>query len=248
MDRGVEMEKRPSPNFDQRPEDRAPDMLLLHYTGMESAEAALARLADPASKVSAHYLIDEDATLYQLVGEDQRAWHAGVASWAGETDINGCSIGIELQNPGHEFSYRDFPDAQMQALVALAQDIVARHAIPAARVLGHSDVAPGRKEDPGALFDWHLLADAGIGLWPENEFACGEALQLSDGDAVRAMQQKFRDFGYGIPLTGEYCAETRAVVTAFQSHWRCGDVTGDADRGTLAVLDALLAEIQARAG
>lgn len=243
MSRGEEMEKRPSPNFDQRPGNRTPDMLLLHYTGMENSEAALTWLTDPASKVAAHYLIDEDGTLYQLVDEDQRAWHAGVAHWAGETDINGCSIGIELQNPGHEFGYRDFPDAQMEALVVLATDIVARHAIPAGRVLGHSDVAPGRKQDPGALFDWRFLAGMGVGLWPENELALGEALQLSDSDVIRAMQQKLGDFGYGIPLTGIYCAETRAVVTAFQSHWRSNEVTGDADGGTLAVLDALLAQI-----
>ena len=243
MDRGVEMEKRPSANFDQRPGGRAPDMLLLHYTGMESAEAALTRLADPASKLSAHYLIDEDGTSYQLVDEDRRAWHAGVAHWAGETDINGCSIGIELQNPGHEFGYRAFPEAQMEALVALAVDIVARHAIPAGRVLGHSDVAPGRKDDPGELFDWRFLAGKGVGLWPDNEFACGEALQLSDRDAVRAMQQKLSDFGYGIPLTGAYCTGTRAVVTAFQNHWRQDAVTGDVDGGTLAVLDSLLAKI-----
>ncbi len=235
--------ERPSPSFDARPGGRAPDMLLLHYTGMESTEAALARLTDPAEKVSAHYLIDEDGALYQLVDEEQRAWHAGVAHWAGEEDINGCSIGIELQNPGHEFGYGEFPEAQMTALVALAQDIVRRWSIPAHRMLGHSDVAPGRKQDPGELFDWRKLASMGIGLWPENEMAPRDDLQPADREAVRAVQQNFRDFGYGVPVSGDYCAETRAVVTAFQRHWQQDVVTGEADGGTLATLDALLAKI-----
>lgn len=243
MDGGAGIVKRPSPNFDARPGARVPDMLLLHYTGMESVEEALSRLTDPASKVTAHYLIDEDGGLYQLVDEDRRAWHAGVAHWAGEDDINGCSIGIELQNPGHEFGYRAFPAAQMAALVTLATDIVARHAIPARRVLGHSDVAPGRKEDPGALFDWRLLAGAGIGLWPDTDEAGGEALSLREAGAIRGMQQQLVDFGYGLPVSGEYCDETRAVVTAFQSHWRQDAVTGEADAATLAALGALLALI-----
>jgi N-acetylmuramoyl-L-alanine amidase len=218
-------------------------MLILHYTGMESAEGSLLRLTDPASRVAAHYLIDEDGTLYRLVDEDQRAWHAGVAHWAGENDINGCSIGIELQNPGHEFGYRDFPEAQMAALVTLAQDIVVRHAIPAGRILGHSDVAPARKEDPGERFDWRRLAEAGIGLWPAEEFAAADAPQRSGPDDILAMQQKFREFGYGLPVTGEYCAETRTVVTAFQRHWRQDAVSGEADGETLAVLDGLRALI-----
>lgn len=243
MGKEVKIEQRSSPNFDARPGGRVPDMLLLHYTGMESAEDALARLTDPAAAVSAHYLIDEDGALYQLVDEERRAWHAGVAHWAGEDDINGCSIGIELQNPGHEFGYRKFPDAQMTALVTLAQDIVRRWSIPARRVLGHSDVAPGRKQDPGELFDWRYLAAMGCGLWSDNEMAPGDDLQPENREAVRAVQQKFREFGYGVPVSGEYCAETRAVVTAFQRHWCCGEVSGEADGGTLAALDSLLAEI-----
>ncbi|MEX2202220.1 MAG: N-acetylmuramoyl-L-alanine amidase, partial [Dongiaceae bacterium] len=157
----------PSPNHDAR---RGPvDILLLHYTGMVAAEAALKRLCDPVARVSAHYLIDEDGTLWQLVGEDRRAWHAGVSFWAGESDINARSIGIELQNPGHEFGYRAFPEPQMKTLIELAQGILQRHPIPASRVIGHSDVAPTRKEDPGELFDWQRLAAAGIGLWPAGD-------------------------------------------------------------------------------
>ena len=158
--------ERPSPNHDARPAGKPIDILLLHYTGMRDAEAALRRLTDPAAKVSSHYLIDEDGATYRLVDEGRRAWHAGVSYWGGERDINGVSIGIELVNPGHEFGYRPFPQPQMEALVELGRAILARHPIPPARVLGHSDVAPTRKTDPGELFDWRALAEAGIGLWP----------------------------------------------------------------------------------
>jgi len=147
----------PSPNFDARPDGQrgtqAIDILLLHYSGMESATAAIARLCDVTAKVSAHYCVDEDGILFRLVPEDRRAWHAGAASWAGAGDINARSIGIELVNPGHEFGYRSFPEAQMETLIELAGEILARHPIPPQRVLGHSDVAPLRKEDPGELFD-----------------------------------------------------------------------------------------------
>jgi N-acetylmuramoyl-L-alanine amidase len=158
------MIERPSPNFGPRSDP--PDILLLHYTGMQSAEAALARLCDPAAGVSCHWLIDEDGTVYRLVAEEMRAWHAGKSFWAGERDINSRSIGIELVNPGHEWGYRPFPMAQMEALATLATGILRRHAVPASRVLAHSDVAPGRKQDPGELFDWAWLAARGIGLWP----------------------------------------------------------------------------------
>ena len=160
------MKTSESPNFDARPPGARIDMLVLHYTGMVSAEAAIERLCDPAAKVSAHYLIDEDGAVRRLVDENHRAWHAGEASWRGKSDINARSLGIELVNPGHEFGYRPFPEAQMAALEALAQDILARHTIEARNVVGHSDVAPRRKTDPGELFDWRRLAEAGIGLWP----------------------------------------------------------------------------------
>ena len=215
-----------SPNHNARPAGQAVDMLLLHYTGMASAAAALARLRDPAAQVSAHYLIDEDGAVTRLVPEERRAWHAGVACWAGESDVNGRSIGIELVNPGHEFGYRDFPEAQMAALIDLAREIVARHAIPAARVLGHSDVAPLRKRDPGERFDWARLAAAGIGLWPAFIGPAGDATRL-EADLAR--------FGSGF-----LADDPQAVIAAFPRHYRPWSVTGLADAESAARLAALL--------
>ena len=228
----------PSPNFDQRPAGRAPDMLILHYTGMPTADEALARMRDPAAKVSAHYMIDEAGAVSRLVDEAARAWHAGVAYWRGETDINGRSIGIELVNPGHEWGYRAFPDAQIEALIALIEDIRARHAIPDRRVLGHSDVAPGRKRDPGELFPWCRLAEAGIGLWPE-------PLDEAVGDAdPTALQKDLACLGYGLEATGSLDAATGEAVTAFQRHWRQARVDGRADPQTRAALKAVLKAAQ----
>ena len=165
-----DIRERPSPNHDSRGDiiAGAPriDMLVLHYTGMQSAAAALDRLCDPAARVSAHYLVEEDGTVWRLVPEERGAWHAGVSYWLGETSLNTVSIGIEIVNPGHEWGYRPFPGVQMQAVEALCRDIVARRRIPAHRVVGHSDIAPTRKSDPGELFDWPRLARAGLGLWP----------------------------------------------------------------------------------
>jgi N-acetylmuramoyl-L-alanine amidase len=161
----------PSPNHDSRGDVIAGtpriDMLVLHYTGMQSGTAAVDRLRDPAARVSAHYVVDEDGTVWRLVPEERRAWHAGISYWMGETALNTVSIGIEIVNPGHEWGYRAFPEGQMDAVEALCRDIVARRRIPAYRVVGHSDIAPTRKADPGELFDWPRLARAGIGLWPE---------------------------------------------------------------------------------
>jgi N-acetylmuramoyl-L-alanine amidase len=231
---------RPSPNHDARPGGQAIDMLVLHYTGMESAAAALARLCDPAATVGAHYLIDEDGMLYRLVAEARRAWHAGVSSWHRAGDINGCSIGIELVNPGHEFGYRAFPEAQMQALIGLCQTIVKRHAIPRHRVLGHSDVAPLRKTDPGELFDWSRLARAGLGLWPAPDFRPSvNAPHLgpgASGGAVLELQIALDAIGYGIEGTGAYDPATEAVVAAFQRHFRQRLVDGVADGETASLI------------
>ena len=236
---------RPSPNFDSRPAGAPVDILLLHYTGMPSAEAALARLCDPDAKVSAHYLVDEDGTVCRLVDEDRRAWHAGVARWAGESDVNGRSIGIELVNPGHEFGYRPFPEAQMAALEELAGDLVARHAIPPARVLGHSDVAPARRCDPGELFDWARLAAAGIGLWPAAGIEAPASEERlgpgSEGAAVAALQRGLARFGYDIDVGGRYDGATGIVVRAFQRHFRPRLVDGVADAETRALLARLVA-------
>jgi N-acetylmuramoyl-L-alanine amidase len=193
-------------------------MLVLHYTGMTSTEAALARLCDPEAKVSAHYMIDEDGAISILVPEDRRAWHAGMACWAGERDINGFSIGIELVNPGHEFGYRAFPAPQMEALKRLCLEILTRHPIPSHRVLGHADVAPARKEDPGELFNWQDLAESGIGLWPAEGRATGDLAQ----------------YGYDVGGAG-----FAACATAFQRHWRPKQIDGVMDNECLGLLAGL---------
>lgn len=231
--------EKPSPNYDSR-DGRAVDMLIIHYTGMPSMAEALARMCDPASKVSAHYMIDEDGRIYRLVNESRRAWHAGLAQWAGETDINACSIGVELVNPGHEFGYRDFPLPQLAALISLCKDILDRHPIPAWRVLGHSDVAPMRKQDPGERFDWQRLARSGIGLWPGRIGASGRAILPGEtGREVRALQKRLADFGYGLKASGQYDDETVGVVTALQRHFRPARVDGIADGETQAVLQRI---------
>ena len=233
---GLPIHERPSPNHDARPEGQAVDILLLHYTGMASGEAALARMCNPEAKVSAHYCVEEDGRVFQLVGEDRRAWHAGVASWQGAKDINARSVGIEIVNPGHEFGYRPFPAAQMASVTALAQDILARHAIPAARVLGHSDVAPLRKEDPGELFNWPGLAAAGIGLWPAQDAPTDDTLPA---DAVPAA---LTEVGYGF-----VDEDPAAVIRAFQRRYRPAAVTGEADKETRQRLSTLLALLKENA-
>jgi N-acetylmuramoyl-L-alanine amidase len=222
---------RPSPNQDDRG-GTAVDILVLHYTGMRSAEAALTRLCDPAAKVSAHYTIDEDGTVYALVPEERRAWHAGVSCWAGARDINARSIGIELVNPGHEFGYRAFPQAQILSLAALARGILARHPIPAWRVLGHSDVAPARKDDPGELFPWARLAGEGIGLWPKS----------GNDPGAEVVPDLLARYGYDPEVAGD------KVVTAFQRHFRPSRVDGMADAETRTMLSGLIALYAAEKG
>jgi N-acetylmuramoyl-L-alanine amidase len=215
----------PSPNFGPRPA-AVVDTLVLHYTGMRSGDEALARLCAPAAQVSAHYVIEEDGRVFALVAEDMRAWHAGVSSWRGEADVNSRSIGIELVNPGHEFGYRPFPAAQIDALIGLAKGILSRHPIPARNVVAHSDVAPTRKEDPGELFPWQVLAeDHGIGLWP-----CGEPTAVPPDHVVAA----------GLAHYGWDTTDLAAAITAFQRHFRPWQVDGVADRETMGRLRALL--------
>jgi N-acetylmuramoyl-L-alanine amidase len=233
---------RPSPNHDAR-RASAVDFLILHYTGMASGPAALARLCDPAAKVSAHYLVEEDGRVFQLVDEARRAWHAGVSGWGAADDLNSRSVGIELVNPGHEFGYRGFPEPQMAALLELARAILARHPIPAAHVLGHSDIAPARKRDPGERFDWACLAAAGIGLWPArvDRLTAGPTLAPgSSGPAVAALRARLAAFGYRIDAGAAYDRVARDVVAALQRHWRPARVDGIADQATLATLAALL--------
>jgi N-acetylmuramoyl-L-alanine amidase len=206
----------PSPNFGERPAATPIDILLFHYTGMPTSAEALTRLRNPAAKVSCHYLVDENGDLYALVPEEKRAWHAGASYWAGESDINSRSIGIEIVNPGHEFGYRDFPDVQIAAVEELSLGILGRHPIPPGRVLGHSDVAPERKEDPGERFPWARLARAGIGVWYG---APKIALQpaLVQGDDLAALLGYLAAIGYrNDPETDGVQAK---IITAFQRHW-----------------------------
>jgi N-acetylmuramoyl-L-alanine amidase len=216
-------------------------MIVLHYTGMPSGEAALARMIDPAAKVSAHWMIGEDGSLVRLVAEERRAWHAGAAFWRGARDINGVSVGIELVNPGHEYGYRPFPAPQIAALVELLGEIRSRWTIPDARILGHSDVAPRRKEDPGELFPWEGLAEAGHGLWFRARPAPGPSLKAGEeGAAVLALQSGLARLGYDLAASGRYDEATLAVVRAFQRHWAPGRIDGLADVHARAMLLALL--------
>ncbi len=216
----MKLVQKPSPNHDDRKE-AAIDMLVLHYTGMSSGAAAIERLCDPAAKVSAHYTVDEDGTVYGHVAEDRRAWHAGVSHWAGVDNINSRSIGIEIVNPGHEFGYRAFPQAQIAALIELCSGILQRHAIPASRVLGHSDVAPARKGDPGELFPWQRLAEAGIGVWP---------VAIPSDLGPEALNR----YGY------DPSAPQDKVITAFQRHFRPKSLTGRWDGECAGLLASLL--------
>ncbi|MBF0392751.1 MAG: N-acetylmuramoyl-L-alanine amidase [Alphaproteobacteria bacterium] len=214
--------ERPSPNHEPRAAGQPVDMLVLHYTGMRTAEDALARLCDPLAKVSAHWVIDEAGTVWRLVPEDRRAWHAGLARWRDATDVNGRSIGIELVNPGHEWGYRPFPEPQMAALIELARGILARHPIPPANVVGHSDVAPTRKQDPGELFDWPRLARQGVGRWP----VAPAPFRPLSGDQARDLLA-----GLGWDVT-----DMPAALTAFQRHFRPARVDGALDEETMRAL------------
>jgi N-acetylmuramoyl-L-alanine amidase len=234
---------RPAVNFEPRRGEMRPYILLLHYTGMASAEKALNWLCSGDSRVSCHYLIDEAGRITQMVPEAMRAWHAGDSWWAGERDINSASIGIEIHNPGHGPDYCAFPDVQMQAVEALSLDIIARHRIRPEHVLAHSDVAPWRKRDPGEKFDWGRLGGAGIGLWREPVLIEGDAGfgRDSDGPQVEALQSALARYGYRIEPTGVFGDPTELVVTAFQRHFRPALVNGRADHSTIETLNRLLA-------
>jgi N-acetylmuramoyl-L-alanine amidase len=233
----------PSPNFDAR--RGPPDMLVLHYTGMQTAEAAIARLCDPEARVSAHYVVDEEGSILKLVPEERRAWHAGRGVWLGETDCNAASIGIEIVNPGHEFGYRDFPEVQVDAVISLIADIRTRWTIPDNRIIAHSDLAPERKQDPGERFPWKRLAGAGHGLWfepaQERIAALGAPLKVGDeGLGVIVLRAGLHRLGYGLPPGGDYDEATRLTVEAFQRHWRPAQVDGVADGETRATLMGVL--------
>jgi len=228
----------PSPNHGER--SRSIFALVMHYTGVPTLQHALDLLLDPQAEVSAHYVVAEDGSVLQLVPESRRAWHAGKSFWAGETDLNSASIGIEIQHPGHA-DPRPYPPAQMRSLIALARDVCARNAIAKRHVLGHSDIAIARKIDPGEFFPWNALAEAGVGLLVPSAPIHGEgALSLgATGSAVANLRAKLAAFGYGVEGEGAYDEQLTAAVSAFQRHFRPALVDGRADASTLATLDLL---------
>lgn len=244
-DTGVKARVHPSPNHGERARGAPIDMVILHYTGMPTAEAALLRLCDPRAEVSAHYLVNEDGSILQCVPEARRAWHAGRSFWKGERDINSRSIGVEIVNPGHENGYRAFPDKQIDAVIALVADICRRHDIHPWMVLGHSDIAPERKQDPGELFPWARLAEKGVGVFVEPfPIRSGLLMQLGDnGQPVEALQSMLALYGYDIDITGVFDRKTGLVVTAFQRHFRPEKVDGIVDQATIEVLNALLRKL-----
>jgi N-acetylmuramoyl-L-alanine amidase len=241
-DSRLAVRRHPSPNHNER-KGKPIDSIVLHYTGMESADAALDLLCDPIHQVSCHYLVSADGEAFQLVPESQRAWHAGRGTWAGETDMNARSIGIEMANAGHKYGAPPFEDAQIQAVIGLCNDIAARHRISPKRILGHSDIAVGRKIDPGEIFPWDRLAVAGVGHWvePAPLGIEGHSLQLDDsGPDVIELQESLAAYGYGIAVTGVYDDATSMVVTAFQRHFRPALVHGIADPSTRDTLARLM--------
>ncbi|MYL97352.1 N-acetylmuramoyl-L-alanine amidase [Novosphingobium sp. FGD1] len=227
MNRWLVNRRVSSPNWNER---KLPiTMVVLHYTGMKSADDALSRMCDPEAEVSAHYMIDEEGVVTSLVPEGKRAWHAGHSYWRGVTDVNSASVGIELVNPGHEFGYRPFPEAQMDALLPLLADILERHDIPRANVVGHSDIAPARKEDPGELFDWARLGQLGLAL--EIPRAKMNLFYDNPGAFYLALER----FGYDI-------TDGRAAVAAFQRRWRPAIIDGEIDGEIGGILFELLLE------
>lgn len=231
-----------SPNHGERRDGRQPDLLLLHYTGMETAQGALDWLTREESQVSSHYFVFEDGRIVQLVPEARRAWHAGKSFWKGETDVNSASIGIEIANPGHPGGLPDFPASQIEAVIALCRDMARRWNIAPERILAHSDVSPVRKVDPGEKFPWDRLAASGVGHWVEPApVTGGRFFQLGDGGApVEALQAMLALYGYDTPVSGTFCERTRGDLEAFQRHFRPERVDGIADFSTIDTLHRLL--------
>jgi N-acetylmuramoyl-L-alanine amidase len=233
----------PSPNFGPRTAVNGAvgvRHLVMHYTGMKSCQNALDRLCDTVAKVSSHYVVDEDGTVYRLVPEDMRAWHAGISFWHGQRDLNSTSVGIEIVNPGHEYGYRAFPQVQIDSVIALAAGIMQRHGVKACDVLGHSDVAPGRKTDPGELFPWQTLAEHGIGLWPE------DSVTLPGHPDMNGALRRLSEIGYAVPLTPELGSDilnpdsaVTDVIAAFQGRYRQNKVDGSLDNETATRIAAV---------
>lgn len=241
--------EHPSPNCDDRSEAAHIDVLMMHYTGMKTGAEALKRMCDPEAAVSAHYMVDEDGTIYQMVDEKKRAWHAGISCWKGRALLNHSSIGIEIVNPGHEWGYRAFPEKQMKAVIALSQDILSRYDIPPENVVGHSDVAPTRKEDPGELFDWPRLAKEKIGLWPVVDLGWKKKDEVlvspyDEGADVAFIQRRLATYGYHIRVDGYYGPKMEAVVKAYKRHFVPEHLNTQWDRLSDVRLDALLKLIE----
>ena len=228
---------RPSPNIDER---KLPiTALLFHYTGMETGQAAIERLCDHEAKVSAHYVIEENGDIYRLVEEDKRAWHAGVSEWRGVTDLNSASIGLEIVNGGHDFGLPEFPEEQIKAVIALSRDIMTRHDV--VDFIGHSDIAPGRKQDPGEKFPWARLADAGIGFWPES-ISDDRRVLFEPGSrdrGVAVVQSGLAHIGYGARVTGVLDEPTRLIIAALQRRYRPEQIDGQVDIQTMEIIKAL---------
>ena len=235
----MKVKPAPSPNFDDR---KLPiSCLVLHYTGMETGKAALERLCDPDAKVSAHYLVEEDGGIFQMVDESNRAWHAGVSSWRGITDMNSASIGIEIVNGGHDYGLPDFPEVQIGALLWLCSEILGRHDILSENIVGHSDIAPARKEDPGEKFPWALLAAEGIGVWPK-DLSDDQRILFEPGDRDRGIsiaQSGLAHIGYEASVSGIMDADTVFVIKALQRRYRPEKVDGNIDMQTFDVIRAL---------
>ncbi|WP_297322367.1 N-acetylmuramoyl-L-alanine amidase [uncultured Bartonella sp.] len=237
---------RPSPNFEDRKNAAKPQFLILHYTGMENAESAETLLCSPPAKVSAHYVVEEDGRIVQLVGEAFRAWHAGESFWHGVTDINSHSIGIEIVNGGPLLNFPDYPQKQIAAVIALCRSIIARHGILARNVLGHSDIAPYRKIDPGEKFPWASLYKNGVGHFVQPaEISGGRFMSMGEsGRPVEAFQSMLALYGYGVDITGVFDERTRLVTEAFQRHFRPKKIDGVADVSTIDTLHRLLGTLK----
>ena len=230
----------PSKNFDERAFPIS--MLVLHYTGMENGKLALERLTENQSKVSAHYLVEEDGRVFQLVDEKMRAWHAGLSYWSGLTDINSASIGIEIVNGGHDFGLPEFPKQQIETVIHLCQSIKKRHNISDFNIVAHSDIAPSRKQDPGEKFPWKILADNNIGHYPADEFYENnrhKSVLYKSGDKnkdIKTIQSSLKYLGYGLPVSGVLDTPTTEVVAAFQRRYRPDKIDGLIDTQTLKIL------------
>ncbi len=242
----MKIESTPSPNFDVR---KLPiSCLVLHYTGMRTGQAALDRLRDPEAKVSAHYLVEEDGRIFQMVDEKDRAWHAGVSNWNGIKDLNSASIGIEIVNGGHDFGLPDFPDKQINAVIGLSKAVIKRYDIRAKNVVGHSDIAPARKEDPGEKFPWIGLAAAGVGIWPM-DVSDDQRILFESGARDRGIsiaQSGLAHIGYNVSVTGILDDETMLVVKALQRRFRPSKLDGQIDVQTMEIIGSLTRQIQSQ--